>query len=64
MTHTEWMIEAERLLNAMEQLDYKSDMYLKYRAKLKAHLAAKPDVEEDEDEIEPSAWTMSGHGEL
>lgn len=64
MTHSEWMAEAERLLNVMEQLDYKSDMYLRCRSKLKAHLAAKPQNDDDDDPAEPDAWTMTGPAPL
>lgn len=63
MTHSEWMAEAERLLNAMEQLDYKSEMYLRLRVKLKAHMAAKP-PEEDEDDGDSDVWTMTGPAPL
>ena len=64
MTHSEWMAEAERLLNAMEQLDYKSDLYLRCHAKLRAHMAAKPKAVDDEDAVEPKAWTMTGPAPL
>lgn len=64
MTHSEWMAEAERLLNVMEKMDYKSDLYLRCRAKLKAHLAAKPEQEEDEDAPDGDVWTMTGPARL
>ena len=59
MKHTDWMQEAERLLNAMEKLDYKSESYKQCRATLKAHLAAKPPVEEDEDFLDSNVWSMT-----
>lgn len=65
MTHSEWMVEAERLLNTMEQLDYKSELYNRYRAKLKEHLAAKPLAEDDDNAGGSSdVWAMTSPAEL
>lgn len=59
MKHSEWMSEAERLLNVMEQLDYKSESYQRCRAKLQSHLAAKPDLVSDDDFVDSDVWTMT-----
>lgn len=60
MKHSEWMLEAERLLNVMEQLDYKSESYKRCRAKLQAHLDAKPTLVPDDDFVDSDVWTMTG----
>jgi hypothetical protein len=56
MTQREWMVVAERLMNLMESFDYKSEQYNVCRKVLLAHLAKKP----DHDEEEGHAWTMTG----
>jgi hypothetical protein len=60
MTQREWMVVAERLMNLMESFDYKSEQYNVCRKVLLAHLAKKP----EHDEEEGHAWTMTGPAPL
>ena len=64
MKHSEWMAEAERLLNVMEQLDYKSESYKRCREKLQSHLYAKPALMEQDDFVDSDVWTMTTPSQL
>ena len=65
MTHAQWLREAERLMHTMEQLDYKSELYHTYRARLKEHMAAKPEWDdEDEDAAASQAWLATLPGQI
>ena len=63
MTHAEWMAQAERLLNRMENAKYKSDEYFDFKKQLMEHMEKKSqlaDAEEDDEDAQMHAWEMTG----
>lgn len=67
MTHAEWMAQAERLLNRMENAKYKSDEYFDFKKQLREHMEKKSalsDYEDDADDDQGRAWEMTGPAPL
>jgi hypothetical protein len=66
MNHAEWMAQAERLLNRMENAKYKSSEYFECKKLLTEHMQKKNAVDpvEDDEEGNDKPWEMTGPAPL